>query len=230
MALSDPKQVANLSRFFKTGKGQYGEGDQFLGIKVPYTRAAVRQHLSGTTMDDLERMIVSPYHEMRLAALLTLTSFCRKARKDPKALERYASFYLSHTPWINNWDLVDLSCMDVLGRWLEKGDRGLLYDLVGEGRTIWEKRIGVVTSMYFVRKGELDDAFRLVELLMERTPKMHDLLQKAAGWALRETGKKDMARLLEWLDGHAPTMPRTMLRYSLEKVEEPLRKDLMARK
>ena len=148
---ADPTLVEGLSRFFKTGKGQYGEGDLFLGIKVPITRSVVKTLWKETTFTDLEECIISPYHEIRLAALLTLVQIFKHAKKNPTLQQQCVDFYLSHTQTINNWDLVDLSCYEILGNWLMDKDRTLLYDLAREGRTIWEQRIGIVSTITFCR-------------------------------------------------------------------------------
>ena len=153
----DPSQVEGLSRFFKTGKGQYGEGDLFLGIKVPVTREVVKQCWQTTTFNDLETCIRSEYHEIRLAALLTLVQIFKHAKKDKALQKRCVDFYLSHTEFINNWDLVDLSCYELLGTWLLDKDRARLYDLARDGKTIWEQRIGMVSTMQFLRQDQLDD-------------------------------------------------------------------------
>ena len=223
---ADPQQVAGLSRFFKTGPGQYGEGDRFLGIKVPVTRAIVKECWKETGFGELEECIRSEYHEVRLAALLTLVQIFTHAKKDTALQSRCVDFYLSHTEWINNWDLVDLSCYEILGRWLLDKDRSLLYDLARDGRTIWERRIGIVSTIQFVRHGELDDTYAISEILIERQP-VHDLLQKAVGWLLRETGKHDTDRLRSWLVTHARQMPRTMLRYAIEKFPEEERQSFL---
>ncbi len=223
---ADPQQVAGLSRFFKTGPGQYGEGDRFLGIKVPVTRAIVKECWKETGFDELEECIRSEYHEVRLAALLTLVQIFTHAKKDTALQSRCVDFYLSHTEWINNWDLVDLSCYEILGRWLLDKDRSLLYDLARDGRTIWERRIGIVSTIQFIRHGELDDTYAISEILIDRQP-VHDLLQKAVGWLLRETGKHDTDRLRSWLVTHAKQMPRTMLRYAIEKFPEEERQSFL---
>ena len=223
---ADPQQVAGLSRFFKTGPGQYGEGDRFLGIKVPVTRAIVKECWKETGFDELEECIRSEYHEVRLAALLTLVQIFTHSKKDTALQSRCVDFYLSHTEWINNWDLVDLSCYEILGRWLLDKDRSLLYDLARDGRTIWERRIGIVSTIQFIRHGELDDTYAISEILIDRQP-VHDLLQKAVGWLLRETGKHDTDRLRSWLVTHARQMPRTMLRYAIEKFPEEERQSFL---
>ena len=214
---ADPSQVAGLSRFFKTGPGQYGEGDKFLGIKVPVTREVVKACWRQTSFDELEECIRSEYHEIRLAALLTLVQIYTHARKDAALQQRCVDFYLGHTPFINNWDLVDLSCYELLGRWLLERDRSLLYDLARNGRTIWEQRIGIVSTMQFIRYGQLDDTYAIADIFINKPEPLHDLLQKAVGWLLREAGKRDEERLRRYLKLNGSRMPRTMLRYAIEK-------------
>ena len=230
LSLSDPSQVAGLSRFFKTGPGQYGEGDKFLGIKVPLTRQAVKETWSETTFEDLEECVTSEWHEVRLAALLTLVEIFRHARKDVETRRKCIDFYLSHTTCVNNWDLVDLSCYLLLGEWLMDKDRGVLYELAEYGETLWEQRIGMVSTMQFVRAGQLDDTFRIAEIFLRKPQPLHDLLQKAVGWLLREAGKRDEKRLKEWLKTRCADMPRTMLRYAIEKFPPEDRKHFMNRK
>lgn len=220
LAHQDPSQVEGLSRFFKTGKGQYGEGDLFLGIKVPVTREVVKQCWQETSFDDLETCLASEYHEMRLAALLTLVQIFKHAKKDKTLQQQCVDFYLSHTQYINNWDLVDLSCYELLGTWLLDKDRTLLYDLARNGKTIWEQRIGIVSTMQFIRHGELDDTYAIAEIFLTKPKPLHDLLQKAVGWLLREAGKRNEQRLKDWLSTRYQNMPRTMLRYAIEKFSE----------
>lgn len=227
LAKQDPRQVEGLSRFFKTGKGQYGEGDKFLGIKVPVTREVVKQCWQQTSFEDLETCIASEYHEMRLAALLTLVQIFKRTKKDRNLQQRCIDFYLAHTQYINNWDLVDLSCYELLGTWLLDKDRALLYDLARNGKTIWEQRIGMVSTMQFVRHGQLDDIYALAEIFLAKPKPLHDLLQKAVGWLLREAGKRDEQRLKNWLSTRYQAMPRTMLRYAIEKFTEEERKSYL---
>ena len=307
---ADPSQVAGLARFFKTGPGQYGEGDKFLGIKVPVTRAVVKECWRQVGLPELEDCIASEYHEFRLAALLTLVEIFKHAGKRtpaapaagavastfaapstaaapapafpsptpvaafhtptsaaalaaaPAAISRQAcvDFYLSHTDRINNWDLVDLSCYPLLGEWLLDKDRTLLYDLARRGRTIWEQRIGIVSTMTFIRHGQLVDTFAIADILLHHP---HDLIHKAVGWLLREAGKRDKAALEKYLKGADPTsaasgspgsasapagrsatthaasrtatprylsMPRTMLRYAIEKFPEAERQEYLSGK
>ena len=228
LAKQDPNQVEGLSRFFKTGKGQYGEGDKFLGIKVPVTREVVKQCWQETSFDDLEVCITSEYHEMRLAALLTLVQIFKHAKKDRTLQQQCIDFYLSHTLYINNWDLVDLSCYELLGTWLLDKDRTLLYDLARDGKTIWEQRIGMVSTMQLIRHDQVDDTYAIAEIFLTKPEPLHDLLQKAVGWLLREAGKRDEQRLKDWLSIRYKSMPRTMLRYAIEKFSEEERGYFMA--
>ncbi|MBR5695030.1 MAG: DNA alkylation repair protein [Paludibacteraceae bacterium] len=221
MAHKDEAQARHLSRFFKTGPGQYGEGDLFLGIKVPTTREIVKQQWKSTSFDELEECVASPYHEIRLAALLILIQIFSHAKGDTDTQKRCVDFYLSHTAHINNWDLVDLSCYEIIGTWLLDKDRTLLYQLAERGKTIWEQRIGIVSTMKFIRNGETDDTFRIADILLHHP---HDLIQKATGWLLREAGKKDAGKLKEYLSTRYQTMPRTTLRYAIEKFPEEERK------
>ena len=227
LAQQDPTQVAGLSRFFKTGKGQYGEGDKFLGIKVPATREVVKACWKETSFENLETCIASEYHEMRLAALLTLVQIFKHAKKDKALQQQCIDFYLTHTQYINNWDLVDLSCYELLGTWLLDKDRTLLYDLARDGKTIWEQRIGMVSTMQFIRHGQLDDTYVIADIFLAKPKPLHDLLQKAVGWLLREAGKRDEQRLKNWLSTRYTTMPRTMLRYAIEKFSENERQKFM---
>ena len=157
---------------------------------------------------------------MRLAALLTLVQVFKHAKKDQSVQQRCIDFYLAHTDFISNWDLVDLSCYELLGTWLLDKDRTLLYDLARDGKTIWEQRIGMVSTMQFLRHGELDDTYAIADIFLAKPQPIHDLLQKAVGWLLREAGKRDEQRLRAWLSIHYQTMPRTMLRYAIEKFSD----------
>ena len=222
---ADPSQVTGLSRFFKTGPGQYGEGDRFLGIKVPVTRAVVKDCWRSVDFPELEECLSSEYHELRLAALLALVEIFRHSGKDTLRQRRCIDFYLSHTERINNWDLVDLSCYPLLGEWLLDKDRKLLYELALNGRSIWEQRIGMVSTMAFIRHGELDDTFAIAEILLHHP---HDLIHKAVGWLLREAGKRDKKALESWLDPRYRSMPRTMLRYAIERFPQEERQSYLA--
>ena len=248
MAHADPTQVAGLARFFKTGPGQYGEGDRFLGIKVPVTRAVVKECWRSVDFPALEACIGSEYHEVRLAALLALVEIFKHAKRfrvkpgmtaKESGISQQAcvDFYLAHTGRINNWDLVDLSCYPLLGEWLLDKDRSLLYELARSGKSLWEQRIGIVSTMTFVRHGQLADTFAIADILLHHP---HDLIHKAVGWLLREAGKKDKAALVAWLTSVMPgsdraslpryaKMPRTMLRYAIEKFTAQERQTFLSR-
>ena len=225
LAMRNESQITNLSRFFRTGKGQYGEGDLFLGIKVPETRALVKSCWKESTMDDVAELITSPYHEHRLCALLLLVQKFAHARKNPDEQQMYVDFYLSHTEYINNWDLVDLSSYEILGNWLLARPRTVLYDLARNGATLWEQRIAIVTCMQFIRHGEFEDCLQIADILLHHP---HDLIHKAVGWHLREVGKRDGELLRNYLrqcrEGEDKprfmTMARTALRYAIEKFPE----------
>ena len=226
LSKADPYQVPGLARFFKTGPGQYGYGDKFLGIKVPVTRSVVKECWKHVGFPELEECITSEYHEVRLAALLALVEFFKHTvrtcpGKSNLLRQQCIDFYLAHTAYINNWDLVDLSCYPLLGQWLMDKDRTLLYDLARSGKTIWEQRIGIVSTMTFIRGGQLQDTFDIADILLHHP---HDLIHKAVGWLLREAGKRNKPALEAWLDTRASQMPRTMLRYAIEKFPEEERK------
>ena len=212
--LRDEAQAKNLSRFFKTGLGEYGEGDRFLGIKVPVTRSVVKEHWKECGWDDLEECLASEWHEVRLAGLLALVQRFHHAKKDPAEQQRCVDFYLAHLPAVNNWDLVDLSCYEILGTWYLTHDAAPLYTLAREGRTIWEQRIGMVSTMMFLRHGRLDDTYAIADILLHH---QHDLIHKAVGWLLREAGKRDKNRLRRYLASRIQSMPRTTLRYAIER-------------
>ena len=227
-ARADASQVEGLSRFFKTRPGQYGEGDKFLGIKVPVTREVVKACWRETSLQDLEECIASEYHEVRLAALLALVeifAYAKRFRGKPGMTQQECvDFYLAHTDRINNWDLVDLSCYPLLGVWLLDKDRQLLYDLAKNGKTLWEQRIGIVSTMTFIRHGQLQDTFDIADILLHHP---HDLIHKAVGWLLREAGKRDKDALVHYLEPRCREMPRTMLRYAIEKFPEAERQQYL---
>ena len=219
---ADPAQVEGLMRFFKTGPGQYGYGDLFLGIKVPVTRSVVKECWKDVGFAELEECVTSKYHEVRLAALLALVEIFGHNKKNTALQKQCVDFYLSHTDYINNWDLVDLSCYSLLGTWLLDKDRSLLYDLARSGKSIWEQRIGMVSTMQFIRHGQTADTYTIADILIDHK---HDLIQKAVGWLLREAGKRNADQLRQWLQPRARTMPRTMLRYAIEKFPESERRE-----
>ena len=208
--MADPEKAAVLQRFFKTGPGEYGEGDKFLGIAVPEIR---RLALACSTADEdfVRGFLYSEFHEERLFALLCLIAIYRKAGNDRQ--ERIYEMYLANTDRINNWDLVDISAPHIVGAYCERRDRGRLYELA-VSRSLWERRIAIVATLYFIRLNDLTDALQISRLLLSD---QEDLIHKAAGWMLREAGKRDASALKAFLERHASSMPRTMLRYAIEK-------------
>lgn len=217
---STPEKKEFLPYFFKTGKGQYGEGDKFLGVVVPDTRKIAKQY-KHIDFKDVSELFKSEYHECRLCALLILIEKFKKSdEKDRKAI---FDFYLSNTRYINNWDLVDLSCKDIVGEFLIDKERSVLYKLA-ESELLWDQRIAIISTFAFIRRGDLDDIFSLSEKLVHHK---HDLMHKAIGWMLREAGKKSKEKLCELLDKYHKTMPRTMLRYAIEKFTIEERKHYM---
>jgi len=217
----DKERAKNLSRFFKTGKGEYGEGDKFLGLTVPTCRILVKE-LIDISDKDLENILTSSYHEERLIAILILVKRFEKT-KDEKIRKEIYSYYLSHTKYINNWDLVDLSAPRIVGKYLvDKKDREKILLKLAKSKLLWERRIAVLATSIFIYDKDPDITFKLVDLLMKDK---EDLMHKACGWMLREIGKKCGKDVLkEYLKDRYMTMPRTMLRYSIEKFDENTRK------
>jgi len=214
--LVNPVQAQNLSRFFKTGPGQYGEGDKFLGLKVPQIRVVAKKfvHLDFV---DLQNLLNSPYHEFRLAALLVLVQKYNLADKSEQ--KRIFNFYLKNSKNVNNWDLVDLSADRIMGPYLEDKERSLLYKLV-KSNNLWERRIAVLTTFWFIKNNDFADSLRLARILLDD---QHDLIHKAVGWMLREIGKRNVALLEVFLKKYYQVMPRTMLRYAIERFPEKIR-------
>ncbi len=210
--------AAVLARFFKTGPGEYGEGDRFLGLRVPQVRAVVRETAPTATHADAGELLRSPWHEERLCALLLWVHQFRKG--DPRTRREIYDAYLASTGWINNWDLVDLSAEHVVGGWLHARSRRPLYRLARSG-CLWERRIAILATFHFVRRGEFDDTLALAELLRNDE---HDLMHKAVGWLLREVGKRDQAAEETFLRRYCRQLPRTMLRYAIERFPKPLRR------
>ncbi len=216
---SDDEKKTVLPRFFKTGKGEYGEGDRFLGVVVPQTRKVAKRY-KDVSYEVVEALLESEWHECRLCALLILIE---KYRKDPDNAVR---FYLSHTSGINNWDLVDLSAPYILGDYLVgKENHDVLYELA-HSSVMWEQRVAVVATLMLIRHGQFDDTLKLAEIFLVAE---HDLMQKSVGWMLREVGKRNEALLSGFLEIHRKKMPRTMLRYAIEKFSPEQRAYFMSR-
>ena len=216
-----PEKAAVLSKFFKTGKGEYGEGDKFLGLPVPLIRETIKPFRS-MPMPEILELLHSEWHEAREAALFIMAwQFSHSAEKEQ---ENIFNIYLSNTKYINNWDLVDLSCPAIVGGWLLKRDRKILFRLA-KSPLLWDRRIAMVSCLKFIRGGENKTAFEIAEMLLGDK---EDLMHKAVGWMLRETGKYcSVADLLSFLQKHYAKMPRTALRYAIERFPSEKRKNLL---
>jgi len=207
----NPEKAKILSGFFKTGKGQYGYGDVFLGVKVPETRSVAKK-FNSLSLDDLKKLLSGKIHEERLCALMILADKFKQS--DSKNKKMIVNFYLKNTKYVNNWDLVDLSADKILGDYLIDKDKSILYKLA-KSQNLWERRISIISTFAFIRNNKFDDTIKISEILLKDK---HDLIQKAAGWMLREMGKRDKKELIKFLDKHYRKMPRTMLRYAIERL------------
>ena len=217
LQLSNPEKAKNSSRYFQTGKGQYGEGDVFLGIPVPEQRRIAKRYLN-LPLDDIQELLSSEIHEHRLTALLILVSKYGKA--DNPGKEEIFNFYLKNTENINNWDLVDLTAPKIVGDYLFNKDASILFKLA-KSNNLWERRIAVLSTFKFIDNNNFEDALSIAKLLLHDK---HDLIHKAVGWMLREIGKRDQEIEEQFLSKHHMQMSRTMLRYAIEKFEENKRK------
>ena len=215
--LSDSDIAAHSQRFFKTGKGEYGEGDRFLGIRVPVIRKCVREYHT-ISMEDTLTLLQSVFHEARLLALLILVAKYAASDRGAEQNEIYRS-YIIHTKFINNWDLVDASAEHIVGANLFSKKRKPIYRLV-RSKSLWERRIGVMATFHFIKKEDFSDTLAIAELLLQDR---EDLIHKAVGWMLREVGNRHLAIEEEFLLKHHKEMPRTMLRYAIEKLPEEKR-------
>lgn len=221
MKAARPDKVEVLASFFKSGRGEYGEGDIFIGVSVPDNRRVARRHLYAG-LDDVRRLLQSPVHEVRLCALLVLVE--QYKRGDAARRREIYDFYLTATDRINNWDLVDLSCQYIIGpQLMDGGDRSVLV-MLAASESMWRRRIAVVSTLWMVRHGEVDDAIGICTMLLGDR---EDLIRKACGWVLREVGKKDKGRLTAFLDRHAGDMSRTTLRYAIERFDRDERMHYM---
>ena len=221
-ALSDAEKREIFPKFFKAGKGEYGEGDRFLGVTVPNIRAIAKLH-KDISIEEIRELLQSEWHEVRLCALIIMVEKSKK--KDEALRKELFNLYLSQTKRINNWDLVDLSCRFIIGEYLLDKSRDILYQLA-QSSLLWDNRIAIVSTYAFIRKGQLEDTYALSDLMMHHP---HDLMHKAIGWMLREAGKRDSERLYDYVMSHRADMPRTMLRYAIEKFSPKERAILMKR-
>jgi 3-methyladenine DNA glycosylase AlkD len=220
-AVASRKRAKALAWFFKTGKGEYGEGDRFLGVTVPAQRKIALKHL-GLPLDGIAGLLASPIHEHRFTALEILVA--QYARADNAGRSRIFAFYLRHAERANNWDLVDTSAPYIVGEHLKKRPRAVLGRLAASP-SLWKRRIAIVSTLALIRHGEIDDALRIAEkLLTDR----HDLIRKAVGWMLREAGKVSSPALLQFLRKHYPSIPRTTLRYAIERFPAARRRRILA--
>lgn len=223
VTLSIPEKAEFFPKFFKTGKGEYGEGDLFLGVKVPDQRSVAKEYYARISMEELSKLLSSQYHEHRLTALFMLISKFEKT-KDKAVKDEIVEFYLNHLQHINNWDLVDSSCYKILGRYAFENQKDELLRTLSDSEEMWHKRIAVVGTMHYVKKGSFD---LTKEFVTKNLKHPHDLMHKANGWLLREMGEKNEAELINFLNKHYKEMPRTSLRYAIEKLDEALRQDYL---
>ena len=212
-----------MAGFFKTGPGEYGEGDVFVGVRVPAIRKVAKEFQS-LPLSEVVRLLHSKIHEERLAALVILV--LQAAQGNGETRTQVYDLYLANTKYINNWDLVDLSAPQLVGRYLEARSRRPLYRLATSS-WLWDRRISILATFHFIRQGDFGDTFTIAEMLLADK---EDLIHKAVGWMLREVGKRDQAVLESFLDKHCPIMPRTMLRYAIEKFPDKKRQGYLIRK
>jgi 3-methyladenine DNA glycosylase AlkD len=215
-ALAYPEQAAFAQRYFKTGPGEYAEGDDFLGIRVPVLRRIAAEHRTATAAET-RQLLRSPNHEERAVALMIMVH--QFAKGDEETRQALYDSYLSHTRFINNWDLVDCSASQIVGAYLENRSRRPLYQLA-RSASLWERRISIIATFHFIRQNDFDDSLRLAERLLSDR---EDLIHKAVGWMLREIGKRHLVALEGFLHGHCRRMPRTTLRYAIERFPESTR-------
>ncbi|MEJ2613474.1 MAG: DNA alkylation repair protein [Ignavibacteriaceae bacterium] len=217
---SNKQQAIILQRFFKTGKGEYGEGDVFAGIKVPVSRKIANQ-FKDLRLADLQKVIKSKIHEERLITLFILVAKYKMAGETEK--DKIFNFYLKNIRYVNNWDLVDLSAEKIIGAYLIDKDKRLIFDIV-KSNSVWERRIAIMSTFYFIKANQFAATLKISELLLKDK---HDLIHKAVGWMLREIGKRDIQAEEIFLQKHYKNMPRTMLRYAIEKFPEKKRLDYL---
>ncbi len=208
--LKNKEKAIILARFFKTGKGQYGEGDQFLGIVVPIQRKIAKKYIA-LSLNEIQQLLSNNIHEFRLTALLIVVEKYKQA--DSKLKEEIYKFYLSNTKFVNNWDLVDLTAPNIVGDFLLEKDKSILYKLA-KSDNLWERRISIISTLNFIRKNQFQHTLEISKILLFDK---HDLIQKAVGWMLRELGKKNQELEESFLNENYKTMSRTTLRYSIEK-------------
>ena len=216
--LSSAAELKKIQRYFKSGEGDYAAGDKFIGVRMGEVFALAKKY-SAMPLNEIEKLLESPMHEARVGAVSIMDFQARNKKTAATRRRDLFDLYLRRHDRINNWDLVDRSAPHVVGGYLADKPRKILYQLA-RSKNVWERRTAIVSTFYFIRQGEVDDTFKIAELLVKDK---HDLIHKAAGGWVREAGKKDRVRLLAFLDKHAATMPRTMLRYAIEHLDQKQR-------
>lgn len=214
------EKAKSSARFFKTGPGEYGEGDQFIGVSVPDQRVIAKKYVHAS-LEDVMKLLSSPIHEHRVTAALILTYQFQKA--DLAGQKAIYDAYLKNRQWINNWDIVDTSAHKIVGAYLHTRSRQPIYTLA-KSKNLWEKRIAIIATAWFIKHGDFTDTLKLAKQFLKEE---HDLMHKAVGWMLREVGKQDKKALITFLDAHAHEMPRTMLRYAIERLSKAKRTHYM---
>jgi 3-methyladenine DNA glycosylase AlkD len=218
----DDEKAAFLPRFFKTSEGEYGEGDRFIGVTVPHQRKVAKRYYKHIDLSEVEMLLKEPVHEYRFTGLVILVYKFEKA-KDEDTKKVIVDVYLKNIDAVNNWDLVDATAPQILGSYLFEKDKSLLYDFAKTPH-LWKQRIAIMSTFYFIKQGNYDDTLKIAEILLHHE---HDLIHKAVGWMLREIGNRDFEVEYNFLKAHYRDMPRTMLRYAIEKFEPNLRQSFL---
>lgn len=224
-AVQSDEELKKIQRYFKSGEGQYGEGDKFMGVKMG-NLFAIAKEFGEMPISEIEKLLESPIHEVRAGAVSIMDKASRNKKISAERLEEFYKLYMKRHDRINNWDLVDLGCLYMTGSYLYDKSHTVLYKLA-KSKNIWERRTAILTTCYFIRQGDVDDAFKIAEQLVNDK---EDLVHKATGWMLRFAGTKDPKRLIAFLDKQSATMPRTLLRYSIEHFSPKQREYYMNRK
>lgn len=222
MCAADDKKAQILMRFFKTAEGEYGEGDIFIGVVVPVMRSVAKKYFNKCSLGEMEKLLQEDIHEFRITAIFLMTYLFERS-KDDDVKESIINSYIRNIEYVNNWDLVDLSAYKLLGVFLENKDRSLLYEYA-QSNELWKERISIIATLHFIRKKDYKDTLKLAKILLTHK---HDLIHKAVGWMLREIGKRDLDQELSFLKEYYKVMPRTMLRYAIEKFDEPVRQKFL---
>lgn len=221
-ALQSDVELKKIQRYFKSGEGEYGAGDKFMGVKMGKLFALAKE-FAGMPVKELEKLLESPIHEVRAGAISIMDKESRKKKIAGSRLEEMYKLYMRRHDRVNNWDLVDLGCLHLTGCYLFDKPHAVLYKLA-RSKNIWERRTAILSTCFFIRKGHLEDTFKIAEILVADK---EDLIHKATGWMLRFAGDKDKKKLKSFLDKYAATMPRTLLRYSIEKLDKKQREHYM---